>query len=51
VAIRNLAKAGCQNGIAASDKMTYRRIAERARLLTQVPENRWVDIEWFEDEE
>jgi hypothetical protein len=31
--------------------MTYRRIAERARLLTQVPENRWVDIEWFEDEE
>jgi|CZKK01.1.fsa_nt_gi hypothetical protein len=50
-AIRNLAKAGLQNGIAASDKMTYRRIAERARLLTHVPENRWGDVEWFEEEE
>ncbi len=50
-AIRNLAKAGQQNGIAASDKETYRRIAERARLLTHVPENRWAEIVWFEDEE
>src|SRR6266704_399692 len=39
-AIRNLAKAGLQNGIAPSDKVTYRRIAERARILTHVPENR-----------
>jgi hypothetical protein len=50
-AIRNLAKAGLQNGIAASDKATYQRIAERSRLLTHVPENRWGDIVWFEDEE
>jgi len=50
-AIRNLAKAGLQNGIAASDKTTYGRIAERARLLTHVPENRWGDIVWFEEEE
>src|SRR6266404_5913874 len=48
-AIRNLAKAGLQNGIAASDKVTYRRIAERARLLTSVPENRWSEIVWFEE--
>ena len=50
-AIRNLAKAGLQNGIAASEKMIYRRIAERARLLTHVPENRWGEVEWFEEEE
>ena len=50
-AIMNLAKAGLQNGIAASDKVTYRRIAERARLLLRVPENRWGDVVWFEDEE
>ncbi len=49
-AIRNLAKAGLQNGVTL-DKVTYRRIAERARLLTSVPENRWSDIVWFEDEE
>jgi hypothetical protein len=50
-AIRNLAKAGLQNGVTLQDKVTYRRIAERARLLTSVPENRWSDIVWFEDEE
>jgi hypothetical protein len=50
-AIRNLAKAGLQNGIAGNDKVAYRRIAERARLLTHVPENRWSEIVWFEDEE
>ena len=50
-AIRNLAKAGLQNGIAASDKVTYQRVAERARLLTHVPENRWGDIVWYEEEE
>jgi hypothetical protein len=50
-AIRNLAKAGLQNGVTLEDKVTYRRIAERARLMTSVPENRWNDIVWFEDEE
>jgi hypothetical protein len=50
-AIRNLAKAGLQNGVTLQDKATYWRIAERARLLTSVPENRWSDIVWFEDEE
>src|SRR5260370_2158211 len=50
-AIRNLAKAGLQNGIAASDKVTYRRIAERARLLQHVPENRSGENVWFEEEE
>jgi hypothetical protein len=50
-AIRNLAKAGLQNGVTLEDKVTYRRIAERARLLTSVPENRWNDIVWFEEEE
>jgi hypothetical protein len=50
-AIRNLAKAGLQNGVILEDKAAYRRIAERARLLTSVPENRWSEIVWFEDEE
>ena len=50
-AIRNLAKAGLQNGVTLDDKTTYRRIAERARLLTSVPENRWNDVVWYEDEE
>ena len=47
-AILNLAKAALQND--ASDKETFRRIAERARLLTHVPENRWADVEWFDEE-
>jgi hypothetical protein len=50
-AIRNLAKAGLQNGVTLEDKAAYRRIAERARLLTHVPEDRWGEIVWFEDEE
>lgn len=50
-AIRNLAKAGLQNGATLHDEATYRRIAERARLLTSVPENRWSEIVWFEEEE
>jgi len=50
-AIRNLAKAGLQNGVTLDDKTAYRRIAERARLLTSVPENRWSDVVWYEEEE
>jgi hypothetical protein len=50
-AIRNLAKAGLQNGVTLQHKSTYRRIAERARLLTHVPEYRWSDVVWYEDEE
>ena len=50
-AILNLAKAALQNGIASSDKETFHRVAERARLLLHVPENRWSDVVWFEDEE
>jgi len=50
-AIRNLAKAGLQNGVTLEGKAAYRRIAERARLLTHVPEDRWGEIVWFEDEE
>ena len=50
-AIRNLAKAGLQNGVTLDDITTYRRIAERARLLTSVPENRWSDVVWYEEEE
>ena len=48
-AILNLAKAAKQNS--CTDKETYRRIAERARLLTSVPEDRWGEIVWFEEEE
>ena len=50
-AIRNLAKAGLQNGVTLKDKTTYQRIAERARLLTSVPENGWADVVWYEGEE
>lgn len=50
-AIRNLAKAGLQNGATLQDKTTWRRIAERARLLTSVPENRWGHVVWYENEE
>ena len=49
-AIRNLAKAGLQNGITLDDKETWARISERARLMTSVPENRWSDIVWYEEE-
>jgi hypothetical protein len=50
-AIRNLAKAGLQNGVTLREKATWLRIAERARLLTSVPENRWGDVVWYEEEE
>ncbi len=50
-AIRNLAKAGLQNGVNLDNNTTYQRIAERARLLTSVPENRWSDVVWYEEEE
>lgn len=49
-AILNLAKAALQNGCDVSDKETFRRIADRARLLAHVPENHWSDVEWFEEE-
>jgi len=49
-AILNLAKAGVQND--ASDRQTFRRIADRARLLKlHVPEDRWSEIVWFDDED
>jgi hypothetical protein len=49
-AILNLAKAGVQND--ANDRQTFRRIADRARLLTlHVPEDRWSEIVWFDDED
>jgi len=47
-AIRDLAKAGLQNGV--THRRVYQRIADRARLLTNVPENRWAEIEWFDEE-
>ena len=47
----HLAKAGLQNGVTLKDKTTYQRIAERARLLTSVPENGWADVVWYEGEE
>jgi hypothetical protein len=50
-AIRNLAKAGLQNGVTLQERAIYRRIPERARLLTSVPENRWSDVVWYEDGE
>jgi len=49
-AIRDLAKAGLQNGKGLTDRRVYQRIADRARLLTNVPENHWAEIEWFDEE-
>jgi hypothetical protein len=46
-AVLNLAKAGLQN---CADKDVYRRIADRARMLTHVPESRWSEVEWFDEE-
>ena len=49
-AILNLAKAGVQNE--CQDRKAYQRIADRARLLTaHVPEERWSEIVWFDDED
>lgn len=53
-AILNLAKAGLQNGLRpddARDKKIYRRIAERARLLTFVPQSRWHEVIWYDEDE
>jgi hypothetical protein len=47
-AILNLAKAGLQND--CTDKAVYKRIAERARILTLVPENLWKEVIWTESE-
>lgn len=52
--ILNLAKAGLQNGLRpddARDKTIYRRIAERARLLTFVPQSRWHEVIWYDEDE
>lgn len=49
-AILNLAKAALQNE--CQDRKVYHRIADRARLLAaHVSEDRWSDIEWFDDED
>jgi hypothetical protein len=53
-AILNLAKAGLQNGLRAddaADKKIYRRVGERARLLTFVPQNRWHEVVWYDEDE
>ena len=47
-AILNLAKAAVQND--CRDKKVFRRIMDRARVLTLVPENLWPEIDWLEDE-
>ena len=49
-AILNLAKAALQNDCGRHDRQTFSRIAERARLLLHVPENRWAEIVWFDEE-
>jgi hypothetical protein len=51
-ALLNLAKAGLQNE--CTDKAVFRRIADRARLLTIVPESLWLEIissGWSDGEE
>jgi hypothetical protein len=53
-AILNLAKAGLQNGLRpdnAADRKIYRRVAERARLLTFVPQNRRHEVVWYDEDE
>ena len=48
-AILNLAKAGLQND--CDDRATFRRIADRARLLIgHVPESRWRELMWLDGE-
>jgi hypothetical protein len=52
-AVLNLAKAGLQNDLrpdSAEAKRIYRRVAERARLLTFVPQSRWHEIIWYEED-
>jgi hypothetical protein len=53
-AILNLAKAGLQNGLQPDDaahKKIYRRVAERARFLTFVPQNRRHEVVWYDEDE
>ena len=53
-AILNLAKAGVQNGLRpddTQDKKIYRRVAERARLLTFAPQSRWHEVIWYDEDE
>src|SRR5437660_1341153 len=45
----NLAKAGLQNE--CKDKKVYRLIADRARVLTLVPESLWHEMDWRDDDE
>jgi 2-succinyl-5-enolpyruvyl-6-hydroxy-3-cyclohexene-1-carboxylate synthase len=47
--IRELATMRKQRG--AEAQKTMDRIAERARLLTFVPESQWSDVVWFDEEE
>ena len=47
-AVLNLAKACLQNG---PNGEAFQRIANRSRVLTtHVPENRWRDVVWFDEE-
>jgi hypothetical protein len=51
-AILNLAKAGLQNE--CKDRKVYRCIADRARILTLVPESEWSEIVsggWLDNDE
>lgn len=48
-AILNLAKAAVQNE--CRDRNILRRIADRARTLSLVPETLWSEIEWYECDE
>ena len=47
--VRQLAQVTKQRG--AEAQKTLDKIAERARLLTFVPENRWGEIIWFDEED
>jgi hypothetical protein len=48
--VRQLATITKQHG--AEAQKTLDKIAERARLLTaHVPEDRWLEIIWFDDED
>lgn len=48
-AILNLAKAAVQNE--CRDRGVLRRVADRARTLSLVPESLWSEIEWYECDE
>jgi hypothetical protein len=50
-AVLNLAKAGLQNG--CTDKAVFRRIADKARVFTLVPESLWLEAlsSWRDEQE